>query len=774
MPRSRAICLATLLVATADAQGLRVEAESRTVFLSYPVERFNAIDRMRSDELAATLIELERVEAWGLSLGGGRLSLRQSGWLLGDFDEETRERAFTGNLRTLYATWARGPVELRLGRQYVVGGATRIAPIDGGLVRWLGPAGIEISAHGGWRALPRFSDSPYYARLGDRFDDRVAPGLALEDRTASGFTIVGGRIGETVPRWGRGGVSFVQENEAEQLARRMLGFDLALERARWPWVEANMLYDLAAQDMAEVRFFADVGPYAGVTVTPSYRREDPTLLLSKTSIMSVFASTAYHEAGAEVAWRGSGFTLEAGGFGLSYPDDQTGARVRAAAGARKGKRHPVSARVGYQRQAVEERGYHGGNASFMVEGLGPARATAEVWAFLFDEEQNGVDYSVTPQASVGASKWGVDFDGAMGWHTGPSIKRGAFGMVKARVPLGNRRGFGLAPERTRALPRRTGDQLRFSHVLHLDMGTACEDCHGAAAEAGVGDRLLPTHETCAECHAEVEEDDGCQLCHSQPKRARKLARPDRGLRFEHKRHSAQAECLTCHGPVEKSEKVEDDAIPDMAVCLSCHQHSRQFAQLDCTPCHVRPVPGPAPLTEFYAHTGDWKRRHQDVARGKGAVCGTCHDQAFCGDCHESPAPAVPAALFAEQPDRAQFHRGWYLDRHAVDARAEPAACMRCHGRTSCDSCHIEAGVSAIALGAVNPHPRGWVVQGASSFHGPVARRHLAECVACHDHGPASNCVSCHGPGGSGGSPHGPGFDSALSRSDAVCSICHAN
>jgi cytochrome c7-like protein len=767
---------AALLAVSVHAEPSGVEADSRTLFLTYPVQRIDPATRRTDAEIADSILQMERVEAWGLGTGpmGGRLSLHQSGWLLGDAGVETRERPVTGNLRTLYVQYD-GPVEMRLGRQYVVGGATRIAAIDGGSVRWLGPAGLDVSAHGGYRALPRLVESPTYARLGDRRDDYIQPGTLMEARTARGFALVGGRIGETVPGWGRGGVSFVDEIEAGQLARRDLGADLALERAKWPRLEGGVLWDVAATDLAEARVFCDVGPYARITVSPSYRREDPTLLISKTSIFSVFESTAYQEAGGEVAWRGPRLTLEAGGFGLFYPEDQTGTRLRGAATARTGTKRPISARVGYERLASEQRGYHGGSASVAVEGLGPARATAEVWAFLFDEEHDGVDYSVTPQASLGVSRWGVDLDGSVGWHTGPELSSGTFGMVKAAVPLGNADGsFGLAPERTRARPPDEGDRLKFSHKQHLDVGVGCEDCHGDVAKAGAGAKLLPTHERCAACHDEVKQKESCGMCHAQPERPPARAHVERGLRFAHVVHAQKRECTGCHGPVASSQNAGDDLIPDMAVCVSCHNHRQDFATLRCTSCHVRPVGGSAPVTELYAHTGDWKRRHQDVARGKAEVCATCHDQTFCADCHEQTAPAVPSTIFAERPDRAQFHRGWYLDRHAVDARVDPAACLRCHGRTSCDSCHLETGVSGIARGAVSPHPVGWTVPGSPGFHGPVARRSLAECAACHDQGPASNCVSCHRVGGSGGSPHGPGFSSSLDKNQArVCLVCHS-
>jgi hypothetical protein len=265
------------------------------------------------------------------------------------------------------------------------------------------------------------------------------------------------------------------------------------------------------------------------------------------------------------------------------------------------------------------------------------------------------------------------------------------------------------------------------------------------------------------------------MCHTQPDRPRKVPRVDRGLRFSHATHAGKRECTGCHTLAKTSDAAADDLVPAMAACLSCHEHRRDMAEARCDRCHARPpVHGGMPRAGFFSHAGDFRRRHQDVARGRGDVCGSCHDQPFCLDCHAREAPAAPAAMLAERPDRARFHRGAFLERHAVEARAEPVSCLRCHGRTSCDSCHLDAGVSAVAKNAVSPHPVGWLVPGSPASHGVAAKRHLAECAGCHDQGAASNCVTCHRVGGSGPSPHGPGFTSPLERSDArVCRTCHA-
>jgi hypothetical protein len=117
-----------------------------------------------------------------------------------------------------------------------------------------------------------------------------------------------------------------------------------------------------------------------------------------------------------------------------------------------------------------------------------------------------------------------------------------------------------------------------------------------------------------------------------------------------------------------------------------------------------------------------------------------------------------------------------LVRHSLEARSTPAKCLRCHTSSSCDNCHIERGVSAGHPNALNRHPMGWVGHDtfSSNFHGRAARRDPLSCMACHDHGPATNCIECHRVGGPGGNPHPKGWHSSRSAHDAMCRYCHVN
>lgn len=778
--RTMAVLLGCLTASPALAEPL-VEAESRTLFLPQPVARRGELGAWQ-DETAATLLELERVSARGLGEGAflRGLTLHQSGWLLVDPAYETRARPVAGQLRSLYVEYADRDVQARLGRHLVTGGVTGVAFIDGASARWLGPGGLEVSAHGGLLPLPYLTASPYYARLGDRIGEHLEPGPWRPRRTRRGFALVGGRIGESLAGWGSAGVSFVHEQEAGQLGRQLLGADLAFDRYERLAVLVNLGYDVAGRGLATARATVEVELAPGLRAEVAHRREDPTLLLPKTSIFSTFASTAYGDTGARLAYRTGPLVLDGGAAWLRYQEGEDGLRASASATLAVGQRRPVRARLAYERLSGLDLGQHAVTADVTASGLGPLRASAEVWALRFDEPVEGVSYSVTPQASVGVTVLGVDLDTALGFHTGPVVEAGLFGMLKARALLG------LAPER-RSLAavqadrdRAEGDRLVFSHKQHLDFDLKCTDCHPDAQLAPGGAVAMPTHKTCiGECHADGLDKDGCKTCHTRPDRPLRAPRGSaHDLAFSHRRHAARTDCAACHAPAPASTRAEDVLRPDMAACLACHVHRVEFAAPRCDGCHRRwphDQGRPAAVSAF-SHAGDFRRKHQDAARSKGAACLSCHDVTFCADCHEREAPAVPAALFQERPDRARFHRGSFLDRHGIEARTESASCLRCHGRTSCDECHLERGVSAAARNALSPHPPGWVRAGAGagrSGHAAAARRGVVDCMACHDQAEASGCVRCHASGSGLPSPHPAGFTSSLGKGEArVCLTCH--
>lgn len=324
-------------------------------------------------------------------------------------------------------------------------------------------------------------------------------------------------------------------------------------------------------------------------------------------------------------------------------------------------------------------------------------------------------------------------------------------------------------------------QTRFPHAVHLADQTcepngprgclSCGSCHqsGSLSASSASTMLLPKPELCSTCHKNTPvdrfDDAATQPSFSQT------------IHFTHERHLAMpkllGQCVPCHaGVVHPAGEVS--SFPPMEKCFECHEHRRQWDSGQCAPCHDRrDIEGVLPVT-FLQHDAAFARNHGRAAALQEKLCSQCHAQSSCDDCHDLTQRLRIERRMPEALERNLIHRGDFLTRHAIEARADSARCARCHDTDSCEDCHLERGVSANRRLAVNPHPPEWLgsFAGGRSFHGTAARRDIMSCAACHDQGPLTNCITCHKPGAYGGNPHPGGFRSARSESATMCRYCH--
>lgn len=322
------------------------------------------------------------------------------------------------------------------------------------------------------------------------------------------------------------------------------------------------------------------------------------------------------------------------------------------------------------------------------------------------------------------------------------------------------------------------DQSRFSHARHRDASIDCITCHEGIWEAtSLEKSQLPREAKCLECHQSSKDSGDCAMCHTAAARA--LPRPSRPARlaFDHVRHleRTKEECTGCHRQLHEPGR-DAPLSAGHAACQGCHAHERQLADARCGACHTDLTRyGLQPLTEV-SHQGDFLRRHARSARAADASCALCHQQSFCLDCHGTTAAASLSLVLPDRPDRAFVHRGDFLSRHPLKARADPASCRKCHSSSSCAQCHQAAHVSPAAANPRNLHPPGWVEAMGGGLHGAAVRQDAARCAACHDQGEQSNCVRCHKVGAPGGDPHPPGYGARHTlreaSTQAMCRTCH--
>lgn len=317
------------------------------------------------------------------------------------------------------------------------------------------------------------------------------------------------------------------------------------------------------------------------------------------------------------------------------------------------------------------------------------------------------------------------------------------------------------------------EEQPFPHRAHVLNEVACNDCHAKVARAGEGAPLdLPTPQQCLTCHNPPHDTAPCMTCHGQPQRRASLVAARDHLHFAHADHAGvdDGACMRCHNGVAEGDT---RLRPTMATCLSCHNHQSQWEARRCDGCHRdMEAEGTRPLSHV-VHGDDYVARHGATAAGTVDLCASCHAESHCTRCHGASVAILPNRLQFDRVTNGQLHRGGFLARHALEARAEPALCITCHSESRCQACHSAMGVVAGENPRLAPHPAGWVgPPGAANDHGPAARRDPMGCASCHGGAREALCVDCHRVGGVGGNPHPPGFKSGKRMSELPCRRCH--
>ena len=131
--------------------------------------------------------------------------------------------------------------------------------------------------------------------------------------------------------------------------------------------------------------------------------------------------------------------------------------------------------------------------------------------------------------------------------------------------------------------------IDFSHRLHVEVNQIeCQYCHSGVSKSPYA--TIPSVETCMGCHKVIEAE------HDEIKKLKEYFDNKESIEWEpvhhlpehvyftHERHiKAGVSCQTCHGQVDKMEKVEKMSSMKMGFCVSCHRE--KGVSIDCAVCH---------------------------------------------------------------------------------------------------------------------------------------------------------------------------------------------
>lgn len=313
--------------------------------------------------------------------GGDRyltdVRLEVSAWLGGLLGEPIGGARFLGDVNVAYVEGKlfRRRVEVRLGRQLILGGAARFSHVDGASLRFNLWRGLSVMVFGGVPVIPRF-------------------GVKVGDASA------GGRVGYRFNHNSEIGVSFSHVQDHGRAARQDLGFDARYQPHRMVALSGLATVSLLERQLADVDLGLTLQPQRWVTARFDYRHDVPNLWIPRSSIFSVFSDTKRDEVGGEIEVRWPRALSFRADYHVVVEDAGTGHRGGARFTITPGL--PGKSTIGVEARLLKREGpgYFEGRVFASHRPLPTLLLTVDVDAYKFDVALHGRSFSVTGTAAL--------------------------------------------------------------------------------------------------------------------------------------------------------------------------------------------------------------------------------------------------------------------------------------------------------------------------------------------------------------------------------------
>ncbi len=337
---------------------------------------------------------------WAKNSVDMELSLWGSGTLVGS---SSGQRTYDGDVSVANVTQRYRLSYVKIGRQYVTEGAARFAHLDGFSAGVRSRLGFDASGYAGWTVLPRWDARPNYQHLGAASDSLVTSADQLPNSDRSGNWMMGARVGYTASRIGGIGLSFHEQREDHALGRRDAALDLHFFPTEAVDASGRALVDVDSRSLADAFLGVSFHPSRDWDIATEYRRVIPTLLMSRQSVLSVFAVDRFDEVGGELRYHITPRILLFGGSFVEWLQGEgVGSRTRGGAKIYPDDAHRLLVQFAYTRVVEPENGYHGTRISAVYRLLNPVTLSAEQYTYFYDVAIRGVR---TSSVQVATSSW---------------------------------------------------------------------------------------------------------------------------------------------------------------------------------------------------------------------------------------------------------------------------------------------------------------------------------------------------------------------------------